>query len=202
MSVACVVKRHFGLAPPMWWLKCHMMSQFIYLEVITAADMFHICLHPDLHDAFSSGLCSVMPCDKMECDNREGKRQISCWSRFDSDASQTVGWVRFSARRRRLSQAGKLDARAAPRPSMPSSCLPSACMHVLIRALLYLYHHQAFWALHQHKVFTLTCTCRGEIVESVVLLCSGHMPVCFFFCFFLPLSLPLSIHFFHFKAQR
>lgn len=44
--------------------------------------MFHICLHPDLHDAFSSRLCSVMPRDKMECDNREGKRQISCWSRF------------------------------------------------------------------------------------------------------------------------
>lgn len=109
---------------------------------------------------------------------------------FDSDASQTVEWVRFSARLRRLSQAGKLDARAAPRPSMPSSCLPSACMHVLIRALLYLYHHQAFGALHQHKVFTLTCTCRGEIVESVVLLCSGHMPVCL--GFFLPLSLSLS----------
>lgn len=92
-----------------------------------------------------------------------------------------------------LSPTGKLDTRAAPRPLMPSSCLPSACMHVLIRALLYLYHHQAFGALHQHQVFTLTCTCRGEIVESVVLLCLRLMPVCVFCLFVFYRFLPLSI---------
>lgn len=156
MSAIAVVKRHFGLTPPMWWLKCHMMSQFVYLEVITAAHMFHICLHPDLLDAFSSGLCPVMPCDKMECDNREGKK-----------ADQLLESLRFQCIARcRASALLCTTEKAQPnwktgctccRPSM-LSCLPSACMHVLIRALLYLYHHQAFRALHQHKVFTLTCT--------------------------------------------
>lgn len=140
------------------------MSQFVYLEVITAADMFHICLHPGLHDASSSGLCSVEPHDKMECDNSAGKGRSAVRVRFHCIAGGRVSAVFFCAGlgggSAKLEK--KLCSRAAPRPLMPSSCLPSACMHVLIRALLYLYHHQAFRALHQHKVFTLTCTAEEK----------------------------------------
>lgn len=55
-----------------------MMSQFVYLEVITAGDMFHICLHPDPRVAFSRGLCPVIPCEKLECDNRERYDSSCC----------------------------------------------------------------------------------------------------------------------------
>lgn len=170
------------------------MSQFIYVEVITAAVVFHICLHPDPHDAFSSGLCSVVPRNVTTGEEEKGGRSaVGAASIPTRRGPSSVSAASLRAPRW-LGPTGKPDARAAPRPLMPSSCLPSARMHVLIRALLYLYHHQAFGALHQHQVFALTCACRLEIVESVVLLCSRLTPVCVFGVFFYRF-LPLSNHF-------
>lgn len=134
------------------------MSQFVYLEVITAADMFHICLHPDLLDAFNSGLCPAVPRDEMECDNRAGKKTDQL---FESLRFRRIACCRGSALLcRRLSQYWKTGCTCCSQ-TLNALLMPSfrpVCMYVLIRALLYLYHHQAFRALHQHKVFTLTCT--------------------------------------------
>lgn len=173
-----------------------MMSQFVYLEVITAADMFHICLHPDLLAAFSGGLCPVVPCDKMECDNREGKdRSAVSVASIPAPCALSSECAPFARRRRRI-PTGKLAARAAPGPSMPSSWLPSARMHgctyqgialsISPSGLQGFAPTQSLYA-HMHR--------RGDLVDSVVLLCSGHLPSCFFFLFVLLLSLYSSLYF-------
>lgn len=196
MSVAAVVKRHFGLTPPMRWLKCHMMSQFVYLEVITAADMFHICLHPDLLDAFNSGLCPVVPRDEMECDNRAGKKTDQL---LESLRFRRIARCRGSAFLCATEEAQPVLENwlhvLLPDPQCPPHAFLQACMHVCTyqgialsispSGLQGFAPTQSLYA-HMH--------CRGDLVDSVVLLCLRHLPLCFYKLYF-----SLSIQFFNSK---
>lgn len=144
-----------------------MTSQIIYLEVITVPNMLPICSHLEPHDACSGGTikCLFPSCDVTRWNVTTGEEKTDgCKSH-----SLILTCYRLSSRHTFMQQLKKkkggwtkLGARAAHRSLMPSSCLPSVCTRVLIGALLYLYHHQAFGALHQHTLFTLTCTAEEK----------------------------------------
>lgn len=144
-----------------------MTSQIIYLEVITVPIMLPICSHLEPHDACSGGTikCLFPSCDVTRWNVTTGEEKThGCKSQsLIFNMLQTVKLMYFYATIKKKSGGWtKLGARAAHRSLMPSSCLPSVCTRVLIGALLYLYHHQAFGALHQRTLFTLTCTAEEK----------------------------------------
>lgn len=121
MSVACVVKRHFSLAPPMWWLKCHMMSQFIYLEVITARR----------HVSYLFASWSAR-CLQQRTLFRHAMRQDGMWQQGRKKADQLLESPRFRrVADRRVS--ALLCAAEEAQPSWKTGC---TCCSQTLNALL------------------------------------------------------------------
>lgn len=96
--------------------------------------MFHICLHPDL-DAFSGGLANATGWNATTGEEKTGSAVSIARRRVG--ALSLLGCGEGGA-----AKLEKLAARAAPRPSMPSSCLPSsglyACMYLSGHCSIYI----------------------------------------------------------------